>query len=357
MKTKKYFKEILGFFYFFILVAFVTSITLGLFISILSKTLNYEFTEEEIQKSAIFTFIVVILISTFFTLVDFVRRRITIIRPTREIQSCLNKLTQGDFTARVKPTVAESYFGDIANDINRLAKELDGVETLRSDFISNVSHEIKTPLAVIQNYGMMLSNETIKDEERIEYARIITKSSRQLAELVTNILRLNKLENQEIFPTKKDFDLSENICASLLMFEDIWNEKDIEIIADIEQGIHTTGDESLISLVWNNIISNAFKFTKSGGKICVRLKLYNDKATVRVEDNGIGMSAKTISHIFEKFYQGDTSHVMQGNGLGLALAKRIIDIHKGEIDVLSEEGRGSTFIVTLPLCKKELFFK
>ena len=354
MKVKKYFKEVLSFFYFFTLVAFVTTCTLGFFINILSKTLGYEFTKDDVHKSAILTFIVVIFISSIFTLIDYTRRHITVIRPTREIQSCLNKLTKGDFSSRVQLTVAESFFGDIANDINKLAKELSGVETLRNDFISNVSHEIKTPLSVIQNYGMLLTNPNIKDEERIEYAKVITNSSRNLAELVTNILRLNKLENQEIFPSQKVFNLSEELCSSILMFEDIWNERDIEIVADIEQGIETTGDEALLSLVWNNILSNAFKFTNKGGRICVRLKLYNDKATIRIEDNGIGMSQETISHIFEKFYQGDNSHVMQGNGLGLALAKRIIDIHHGEIDVLSEIGEGSTFIVTLPKCTKNL---
>lgn len=354
MKVKKYFKEVLSFFYFFTLVAFVTTCTLGFFINILSKTLGYEFTKDDVHKSAILTFIVVIFISSIFTLIDYTRRQITVIRPTREIQSCLNKLTKGDFSSRVQLTVAESFFGDIANDINKLAKELSGVETFRNDFISNVSHEIKTPLSVIQNYGMLLTNPNIKDEERIEYAKVITNSSRNLAELVTNILRLNKLENQEIFPSQKVFNLSEELCSSILMFEDIWNERDIEIVADIEQGIETTGDEALLSLVWNNILSNAFKFTNKGGRICVRLKLYNDKATIRIEDNGIGMSQETISHIFEKFYQGDNSHVMQGNGLGLALAKRIIDIHHGEIDVLSEIGEGSTFIVTLPKCTKNL---
>lgn len=353
MKSKTYFKGVLSFLYFFIIVAFVTTITLEFFLSILSKTLNYEFTKEEIQKSALLTFLIVLLITSFFSIIDFIRRQITIVRPTREIQSCLNKITQGDFSARVKPTIAESYFGDIANDINRLAKELSGVETLRSDFISNVSHEIKTPLAVIQNYGMLLSNPNLKDEERIEYAKVITNSSRQLAELVTNILRLNKLENQEIFPTKKTFDLSEELCASLLMFESIWNEREIEIITNIEQDIYTMGDESLLSLVWSNLLSNAFKFTKKGGKICVTLKLYKDKAVIRIEDSGIGMSEDTIKHIFEKFYQGDTSHSVQGNGLGLALVKRIIDIHEGEINVLSELGKGSTFIVTLNKCLKK----
>ncbi|MDD7256083.1 HAMP domain-containing sensor histidine kinase [Bullifex porci] len=319
------------------------------------NTLGYEFTQDEITRAAVSTFLLVIIISLSFATIDYIRRVITVIRPTKEIQKCLNELTHGDFSARVKPTVSESYFGDIANDINKLAKELSSVETLRSDFISNVSHEIKTPLAIIQNYGMLLSDSNLNDEKRIEYAKVITKSSRQLAELVTNILRLNKLENQEIFPSKESFNLSEELCSSLLSFEDIWNERNIEIEVDIEEEIYTLGDAALLSLVWNNLLSNAFKFTPPGGRVRVYLKLYNDKAVVRVEDSGIGMSEDTIKHIFEKFYQGDTSHREKGNGLGLALAKRIVDIHNGEIDVLSEIKKGSSFIVTLPHSEKHYY--
>ena len=352
---KKPYKEIINYIYFFLLVAFVTTCTIVLFMDILMKTLGYEFTQEEITKSAVSTFLLVLFISLSFATIDYIRRVITVIRPTKEIQKCLNELTQGDFSARVKPTVSESYFGDIANDINKLAKELSSVETLRSDFISNVSHEIKTPLAIIQNYGMLLSDSNLNDEKRIEYAKVITKSSRQLAELVTNILRLNKLENQEIFPSKESFNLSEELCSALLSFEDIWNERNIEIEVDIEEEIYTLGDAALISLVWNNLLSNAFKFTPQGGSVRVYLKLYNDKAVVRVEDSGIGMSEDTTKHIFEKFYQGDTSHREKGNGLGLALAKRIVDIHNGEIDVLSELGNGSSFIVTLPNSNKHYY--
>ena len=202
---------------------------------------------------------------------------------------------------------------------------------------------------------MLLSDSNLDDEKRIEYAKVITKSSRQLAELVTNILRLNKLENQEIFPSKESFNLSEELCSALLSFEDIWNERNIEIEVDIEEEIYTLGDAALLSLVWNNLLSNAFKFTPQGGRVRVYLKLYNDKAVVRVEDSGIGMSEDTIKHIFEKFYQGDTSHMEKGNGLGLALAKRIVDIHNGEIDVLSELGNGSSFIVTLPNSNKHYY--
>ncbi len=250
---KKPYKEIINYIYFFLLVAFVTTCTIVLFLDILMNTLGYEFTQEEITKSAVSTFLLVVFISLSFATIDYIRRVITVIRPTKEIQRCLNELTHGDFSARVKPIVSESYFGDIANDINKLAKELRSVETLRSDFISNVSHEIKTPLAIIQNYGMLLSDSNLTDEKRIEYAKVITKSSRQLAELVTNILRLNKLENQEIFPSKESFNLSGELCSALLNFEDIWDERNIEISEEaIRRGFLNTAWPGRIEKIKDN---------------------------------------------------------------------------------------------------------
>ena len=228
-----------------------------------------------------------------------------------------------------------------------MAEELGSVETLRTDFIANVSHELKTPLAVMQNYGTMLQSPDLPDEKRIEYAKGITDNSRRLASLITNILKLNKLENQQIFPVSKRFDLSEQLCESLLQFEEIWEQKDIDIETDIEDEININSDPELLSLVWNNLLSNAFKFTEIGGTVSVQLTADNDFATIKILDTGCGISAETGKHIFEKFYQGDTSHAMLGNGLGLALVKRVVDIMNGEIAVESEVGKGSTFTVRL----------
>ena len=228
-----------------------------------------------------------------------------------------------------------------------MAKELGSVETLRTDFIANVSHELKTPLAVMQNYGTMLQSPDLTDEKRIEYAKGITDNSRRLASLITNILKLNKLENQQIFPVPEHFDLSEQLCESLLQFEEIWEQKGIEIETDIEDEININSDSELLSLVWNNLLSNAFKFTENGGTVSVTLTADESCATVKISDTGCGISAETGAHIFEKFYQGDTSHAMKGNGLGLALVKRVVDIMNGEIAVESKVGMGSTFTVRL----------
>jgi len=168
-----------------------------------------------------------------------------------------------------------------------------------------------------------------------------------LAQLITNILKLNKLENQQIFPQPLAFDLSEQLCESLLQFEDLWEQKSLHIEADIQDNVHIRSDAELLSLVWNNLISNAVKFTPEGGCIGVCLKTEGDSIIISVSDTGCGMKPETGMHIFEKFYQGDTSHATQGNGLGLALVKRVIDILNGEISVESIYGEGSTFTVKL----------
>ncbi|MBQ5320240.1 MAG: HAMP domain-containing histidine kinase [Oscillospiraceae bacterium] len=321
-----------------------------LFITVIANTLDLTFTEENISAAAKLTFGNVVLISLLFTVIDAVRRRLMVDRPTKRIVSAGEKITKGDFSVRIEPlydNYAYESFNSIISCFNKMAEELGSVETLRTDFIANVSHELKTPLSVMQNYGTMLQTPDLPDEKRIEYAKGITDNSRRLASLITNILKLNKLENQQIFPVPEHFDLSEQLCESLLQFEEIWEQKSIDIETEIDDGVYINSDSELLSLVWNNLLSNAFKFTENGGTVSVSLSADDEYATVKISDTGCGISAETGKHIFEKFYQGDTSHAMQGNGLGLALVKRVVDIMQGEITVESEVGKGSTFTVKL----------
>ena len=222
-----------------------------------------------------------------------------------------------------------------------------GVETLRTDFIANVSHELKTPLSVMQNYGTLLQNPELSVEKRIEYGKAIQEQTKRLSNLVMNILKLNKLENQQIYPNVEKYDLGEQICECMLEFEAVWEEKNIEIDVDMAEEIQIEADKELLSLVWNNLLSNALKFTNDGGKVSLSLRGDEKYAYVQVQDTGCGMSAETGSNIFKKFYQGDTSHATKGNGLGLALVKRVIDICGGEISVSSQLGEGSIFTVKL----------
>ena len=228
-----------------------------------------------------------------------------------------------------------------------MAEELGSVETLRTDFIANVSHEMKTPLAVMQNYGTLLQAHDLSEEKRMEYAKGVTDGARRMADMMTNILKLNRLENQQIYPQITEFDLGEQICEYLLQFESVWEKADIEIETDIAEDVRVRADAELLGHVWNNLFSNAFKFTPSGGTVTVSLNTTDNYAVVKVQDTGCGMTPEVGAHIFEKFYQGDTSHSVQGNGLGLALVKRVIDIMQGEISVESVVGKGSVFTVKI----------
>ncbi len=329
---------LINFVIFFAVISFVVTCSFLLFFSAI------ELSEDDIRAVAPMVFFNVFVLAALFVAADLIRRRITVDNPTRSIKRALHRMMKGDFSARVTVDKA-GRFGEIAKSINLLAEELSSVETLRSDFIANVSHELKTPLSVINNYGIMLSKHGISEEERIEYAKAITESSRRLASLVTNILKLNKLENQQIFPSVSQYDLGEQLCECLLAFEDSWEEKRLKIETDIEEGVTIDSDSELLSLVWNNLFSNAVKFTDHGGKISLSLKSEGEYAIVSVGDSGCGMTAEVGAHIFEKFYQGDTSHAAQGNGLGLALVKKVVDIMRGEIRVDSVYGEGTTFTV------------
>ena len=348
--TKKIIHIISNFFVFFLLAAFVTTCCIMLFISALQGSVGREFTEEEIALAAKMTMVNVVLLSVVMTAIDYYRRKRMVERPVKKIIEATSKMIEGNFDVRIAPLsglAADDGFQEIIACINQMAEELSGVETLRTDLVANVSHEMKTPLAVMQNYGTLLQSPTLSEEKRMEYAKAITDSSRRLADMMTNILKLNRLENQQIYPNLTTFDLGEQLCESLLQYESTWERKNIEIETDIAENVLVSADAELLSLVWNNLFSNAFKFTEDNGKVSLVLTADKKYATVKVTDTGCGMSAEVGAHIFEKFYQGDTSHATQGNGLGLALVKRVVDIMQGEIGVESAVGIGTTFTVKI----------
>ena len=353
MRKENNFRKVLGtisnFLIFFFLAAFVTTCCIMLFVSALQNSIGRAFTQDEITLAAKITLANVVLISIVMATIDYIRRKIMVERPTKKITEATEKITSGDFSVRIQPMQSHGMegFNQIAEAINQMAEELSGVETLRTDFIANVSHEMKTPLAIMQNYGTLLQSPDLSEETRMEYAKGITDASRRLAEMMTNILKLNRLENQQIFPETAEFDLGEQLCECLLQFENVWEKKNIEIDTEIAEDIKVVADAELLSLVWNNLFSNAFKFTDDGGKVSLCLTATEHHAIVKVTDTGCGMTAEVGSHIFEKFYQGDTARSVQGNGLGLALVKRVIDIMQGEIGVESTVGVGTTFTVKI----------
>ena len=354
MKEGKRFQKILRavnhYFTFFLLIAFVVTCCTMLFVTTLASSLGVTLTDDNVGTAAKLTFGNVVLVSFLFTVIDTLRRKWMVDRPVKRITEAADQMIGGDFNVRI-PTSAKfgtnEPFKEIIDRINRMAEELSGVETLRTDFIANVSHEMKTPLTVMQNYGTLLQTPDLPEEKRIEYAKAVTEASRRLSDMMTNILKLNKLENQQIYPQAETYDLGEQLCESLLQFESVWEKRGIEIDTSIAEDILVCADAELLSLVWNNLFSNAFKFTEAGGQVTVTLTGDDTYATVKVSDTGCGMTPEVGAHIFEKFYQGDTSHATQGNGLGLALVKRVVDIMQGEIGVESVLGEGTTFTIRI----------
>jgi len=271
-------------------------------------------------------------------------------RPIRKLGEATKKVAEGDFSIYVEPLHTadkHDYIDVMFLDFNKMVAELGSIETLKNDFVANVSHELKTPLAVLKNYTTLLKNGNLSAETQEEYKDTIIEATDRLSALITNILRLTKLDSQTIESTAKPYDLCRQLADCILQFEPLWEKKEIEIDVDIEDRAVIMADESMMEIVWNNLLSNAIKFTGSGGKIALNQTSDTNTITVTVSDSGCGMSNETIKHIFDKFYQGDTSHSQEGNGLGLALAYRIVEKAGGTLSVESQVGKGSIFTVQL----------
>lgn len=269
-----------------------------------------------------------------------------ILRPLNSISGAAKKMAKGDYEVEVSYRGHVYELENMVNNFNRMAKEIRSVEMIRNDFIANVSHEFKTPLSSIMGYVTLLQDSEITEEERNEYIQKTFFNIGKLNDLTENILRLSKLENQNYPSEQTVFRLDEQIREAVVLLEPKWSKKEIEFRIDLTE-VTYTGTQSLIFQVWMNIISNAIKFSKKGGVITISMKEKNGNIRVWVNDEGIGMSKETQLHIFDKFYQGDTSRRSEGNGLGLALCREILNNCNGRIYVTSELGQGSTFMVEL----------
>ncbi len=330
---------------FFVLIALIIQIAV----------LVFDYIEERTQNKgliALLMLVVIILLAAFCTLCDILRRRLTVDKPVEKILDATERISEGDFTARLQ--IAHTYgkydqYDLIMENLNAMAAELGKTEVLKTDFISNVSHELKTPLTVIKSYAKLLQKGDLSEEQRVQYAKAVENAANRLNDLITNILRLNKLENQELKPDYETFSLTDALGEAIIGFEELMEKKSLALTCDLEEDVTVYSSKSYLDIVWNNLLSNAVKFTNEGGMVEVKLKKEGNKAVVSVSDGGCGISKDTGARIFEKFYQGDNSHAQEGNGLGLALVKKVVDILGGEISVSSEIGKGTTFQVALSL--------
>lgn len=338
--------------HFSVSILITTFAVLAIFITIqmiiLGKYINYKNIPTSYMVIIIAYWLTAAIIFTFMTTYQ-VNHKYE--KPMRQFAEATRQVANGDFSVYVKPlhtTEKLDFLDGMFLDFNKMVEELGSIETLKTDFFSSVSHEIKTPLSIIQNYAEALQNENLTAEQRSEYTNTILSSSKRLSGLITNILKLNKLDKQAINPITESYNVCRQICDCAVNFENLWEDKNIEFIANVEDTAMIEADESLMELVWNNLLSNAIKFTNPEGTITLCQTSSDTEVIVSITDSGIGMDKETIKHIFDKFYQGDRSHSIEGNGLGLALTLRVLQLSEGSISAVSTVGKGTTFTVRIP---------
>ncbi len=266
--------------------------------------------------------------------------------PILKINDAARKVSRGDFSVRLEEKSIAKEIEEIAKSFNIMVKELSNTETLRNDFISNVSHEFKTPLSAIEGYATLLQDERLSKEEQATYVSRILENTSRLSKLTQSILSLSKLENQEIVLQQESFMLDEQIRRVLLSYEPLWEEKELNIDLALE-ATQIYGSKSLLAQVWSNLIDNAIKFSRPGGTLSISCGVFDGRIVVRIRDTGVGMSEEVRKHAFDKFYQGERSHSGQGSGLGLALVQRIVSLSGGSVDLQSREGKGTEITVSL----------
>lgn len=269
-----------------------------------------------------------------------------IVNPIKKITDATKKVASGDFNIELE-TKRDDEIGELTHNFNKMIKELNSIECLQKDFINNVSHEIKTPISSIQGFAKLLEADDLSKEERKEYAEIIKEESDRLLYLSTNILKLAKLENQERIMNKTKFNIAEQIRRTISVLEPKWKEKNIKFNVSLKEQ-EFLGEKDLMYQVWMNIIENSIKFSKQDGQIDVKMKTNQDSIIVEIKDYGIGMEEEEAKKIFDRFYQVDKSHTKPGAGLGMTIAKRIVELSDGKIEVKSKLNESTTFIVTLP---------
>lgn len=290
-------------------------------------------------------FVLLIISVLVGTVVSFMISRFPL-KPLRRVIDATNRLASGDFSVRLH-LPGPSSFHEVETSFNRMAEELGSIEMLRSDFVDHFSHEFKTPIVSIKGFAEELKHDDLTPEQRNEYLDIIIHESSRLSQLATNVLNLSRVEKQTILANRERFDLTEQVRRCVLLFENKWEQRRLNLNVELDE-VTIEGDEELLSQVWLNLIDNAVKFTPEGGCVDIRLQKGETSVVFLIRDDGYGISEEAQRHIFDKFYQGDASHTVSGNGLGLSIARRIVALHNGDIRCKSEESAGTEFIVELP---------
>ncbi|WP_311407662.1 HAMP domain-containing sensor histidine kinase [Liquorilactobacillus uvarum] len=293
-----------------------------------------------------------LLVSLVFTGVIAYQKYMAFDVPLKRLSEATKQVAKGDFSIYLKPMHSVQKYNEldyVFENFNTMVEELGSTETLKNDFVANVSHEFKAPLAVIKSYASVLQERVYNDSELNDYVETIVAETDKMALLVTNVLKLNKIENQIIQTTMKEYDVSRQLVDMILTFEKVWEDKKVTIDVEVPDNIFVKADPEMMEIVWQNLLSNAFKFTSAGGNVSVKARKNSDGIEVEVIDTGCGMDRETAKRVFDKFYQGDTSHSGKGNGLGLTLVERIVTLMSGTVSLSSKVGEGSNFKIWLPV--------
>lgn len=292
-------------------------------------------------------FLVLVFFSVGTLIVSIISKRI--LRPFHDLQNAIHQVSKGNFNVRVEYD-ANNEFSEVVNCFNQMVVELNGIQTMRNDFINTFSHECKIPVACMSGFAKQLKRPELTEEEREEYLDIIIKESDRLIHLYHNILALSRYQNQHLMTNLEEFSLDESIRRCVLLLEKDWVKKNLELDIDLEPVLYY-GNEEMLSQVWINILNNAVKFTQENGLIQITCKAKRNKAIITIKDNGVGMDQMTMNHMFDSFFSS-TANNNQGNGIGLAIVKRIVELCQGRIDVSSGLGQGTEIVIKIPLSGK-----
>lgn len=271
-----------------------------------------------------------------------------IFAPIKELNHATKQIADGNFRVSIKEEGTVAEVREMAHNFNRMAEELRRTEIIHNDFARNVSHEFKTPLSSIEGYATLLQSPGLSEEKRLEYASRIIAGTKRLTTMTGNILMLSRLENQQTGIERSAFSLDEQLRQIVLLYEDEWNRKELCLELDLP-AVTYFGNEELLFQVWQNLFGNTVKFSNPGGSVFLQLLPEEKQITVLLRDTGTGIAEKDLNRIFEKFYQGEQSRNTPGNGLGLALAKQIAELHGGSITASSSPQEGTEFTVILPV--------
>ena len=352
MKNKKiqkamFYKGIKDFILYFLMISFICTCSILIFAREMS------FDEPLIRNNAKFTFLNIFVLSFIFSSIDLISYKLKVEVPLKKILSATDRIMDGDFSFRIEENAIGGFFYDngfseIIANFNKMAEVLGSVETLGSDFISNVSHEFKTPLAAMLNYATLLEDPSLSREEMGQYIKAIKLASRRLSDLVSGILKISRIESQGNILSKTTFDLAESLRGILITISSKCEKKGIKLLLDIPNELYVHSDSQLLSLCLTNLVSNGVKYSRDGGKLEIVLKREGNGIAFSIKDEGVGISEEEGKHIFDKFYQADKSHSAEGNGLGLSMVKSILKLLDGKIHVESEKNAGSLFSLYIP---------